>query len=279
MVGDTAYRIAVRRGNAVPFRDIPAVPHSGFGGRALTAMTKAAHDTMRTPLIVTFDFYSALVDYETSVAPAVRAVCGDDPAALALTRTWRAKQLEWAQLSNSLQCGRISFRECTRRALVHTFARAGHALSRPDVERLVAAWDQLAPWPEANAALRETKARGYRIAVLSNGDDAMLRAGVRAFDVEFDDVFASDRAGVYKPHPAMYALAVEALGCAPGDILHVAGSAIDALGAKLARLRCAWSNRAGDPPMMPDVLPDHELRDLTGLLDILPEATKDRAPN
>ena len=108
----------------------------------------------------------------------------------------------------------------------------------------------------------------------------MLRAGLRAFDVDFDDVFASDAAGVYKPHPAMYALPVEALGCAPDDILHVAGSAIDALGAKLARLRCAWSNRAGDPPMLPDPLADHELRDLSGLLDILPlEATKDRAPN
>jgi 2-haloacid dehalogenase len=243
-------------------------------------MTESAPRTMRAPLIVTFDFYSALVDYETSVVPAVRAVCSDDLDAPALTRTWRAKQLEWAQLSNSLQRGRIPFRECTQRALVHTFARAGRALARADVELLVAAWDHLAPWPEANATLRETKARGYRIAVLSNGDDAMLRAGLGAFDVEFDDVFASNDAGVYKPHPAMYALPAEALGCAPADILHVAGSAIDVLGAKLAGLRCAWSNRAGDPPLLPDTLADHPLRDLTGLLDILPlRATKDRAPN
>jgi len=234
---------------------------------------------MCAPLIVTFDFYSALVDYETSILPAVRAMCGDELDARALTRTWRAKQLEWAQLSNSLQRGRISFRECTRRALVHTFARAGRALSRSDVEPLVAAWDDLAPWPEANAMLRNIKARGYRIALLSNGDEAMLRAGSRGFDVEFDDVFASSRAGVYKPHPAMYALPVEALGCAPADILHVAGSAIDAMGAKLAGLRCAWSNRAGDPPMMPDALPDHEFRNLTGLLDILPGAAKDPAPS
>jgi 2-haloacid dehalogenase len=234
---------------------------------------------MRTPLIVTFDFYSALVDYETSVVAALRALCNDDLNARALARTWRAKQLEWAQLSNSLQRERVPFRECTRRALVHTFARAGRTLEQADVDRLVAAWDHLAPWPDAIATVREIKARGYRIGVLSNGDEAMLRAGLRAFDVEFDHVFTSSRAGVYKPHPAMYVLPVETLGCAPEDVLHVAGSAVDALGAKLARLRCVWSNRAGDPPLLPDALPDHMLGDLTGLLDVLPRGAKDRAPS
>jgi 2-haloacid dehalogenase len=223
------------------------------------------------PGIVTFDFYTALVDCETSVAAVVREVCGcDDRDARALTRTWRQKQLEWAQLSNSLARGRIPFRECTRRALVRTFETARLTLAQDDVDSLLAAWDRLKPWPEASATLREIKARSYRIGVMSNGDEAMLRAGLHAFDVAFDDVFSSDRPGVYKPHPAIYALPSQALHCAAGDVLHVAGSAVDAMGAKLAGLRCAWSNRAADAPMLPDVLPDHEMRDLAGLLDILP---------
>lgn len=221
------------------------------------------------PAAVTFDFYTALVDCQTSVAAVVREVCGDGVDAAAFARTWRAKQLEWAQLSNSLARGRIPFADCTRRALAYTCACTGAKLARDDVERLLEAWHRLKPWPEAQATLAKIKARGYRIAVMSNGDEAMLRAGVRCFDVAFDDIFSSEHAGVYKPHPAMYALPSRALGCAGVDVLHVAGSAIDAMGAKVAGLRCAWTNRGGDPPMLPDVLPDHEMRDLAGLLDIL----------
>lgn len=225
------------------------------------------------PRLVTFDFYTALVDYEGSLTPAVRALCESDADATALTRAWRAKQLEWAQLSNSLQRGRIPFRECTRRALAYTFARARVPLPDAGADRLVAAWDQLMPWPEAQATLAEIKARGYAIGVLSNGDEPMLRAGLRHFDVTFDHVFASDRAGVYKPHPALYALPQQALGCAAADVLHVAGSGVDAMGAKLAGLRCVWSNRAGEPAISPATPPDHEVRSLAGVLDILPAAT------
>lgn len=226
--------------------------------------------TLAPPRIVTFDFYTALVDYERSLVQVVRAACDDSVDAAALTRAWRAKQLEWAQLSNSLQRGRVPFRECTRRALVYTLARAGRSLPAAKTDALVAAWDSLVPWPEAPATLAEIRARGYPIAVMSNGDEAMLRAGAKGVGVAFDHFFASDRAGVYKPHPAMYALPAQTLGCAPAEVLHVAGSGIDAMGAKLAGLRCAWSNRGNEPPMSPQTPPDHEMRDLAGLLDILP---------
>jgi 2-haloalkanoic acid dehalogenase type II len=141
------------------------------------AMPIASARRIGAPRVVTFDFYTALVDCVGSLLPVVRAVCGDHVDALALTRAWRTRQLEWAQLSNSLQRGRIPFRECTRRALVYTFARIGRTLSQSQVAELVAAWDSLTPWPEANATLAAIKARGYPIGVLSNGDEAMLRAG------------------------------------------------------------------------------------------------------
>jgi len=231
------------------------------------------------PRLVTFDFYTALVDYEGSLTPAMRTVCDSDADATALTRAWRARQLEWAQLSNSLQRARIPFRECTRRALAYTLARAGRTLADAESARLVAAWDDLAPWPEAQATLAQIKARGYAIGVLSNGDEAMLRAGLRGFDVTFDHVFASDRAGVYKPHPALYALPQRTLGCMATDVFHVAGSGIDAMGAKLAGLRCAWSNRNGEPAISPDTPPDYEMRNLAGLLGVLPGAATTPAPS
>lgn len=219
--------------------------------------------------LVTFDFYTALVDYEGSLLPVVRQVCEPSADPVQLLRAWRAKQLEGALLSNSLQRGRVSFRELTRRALIYTFARAGQSLSKTGVDELVRAWDGLSPWPEAKSTLADLKARGYALGVLSNGDAAMLRAGLRHFDVMFDHVLASDHAGVYKPHPAIYALPQERLGFAREEVLHVAGSANDVAGAKLAGLRCAWSNRNGEPMLQPDVKPDYEMGSLADLLHIL----------
>jgi 2-haloacid dehalogenase len=217
------------------------------------------------PGLVTFDVYTALVDWEGGLVPALRAACGDAADATSLARQWRAKQLEYAQLSNSLPGGRIAFRVVTRRALDYVLARAAIALDEPALARLEAEWDRLPPWPEAIEVLSELAARGQRLALLSNGDVEMLSALAGAWPVRLE-ILGSDQAGRYKPHPAMYALPRLVLGVPDSEVLHVAGSANDVLGAKLAGLRCAWSNRAGDRIIDPRVRADLEMRDLRGLL-------------
>lgn len=224
---------------------------------------------MASPQLITFDFYTALVDYEGSLVPVVRKICADVANPESLVRQWRAKQLEGALISNSLNRGRISFRELTRRALLYTFERAGKPLSEQQRDELLAAWDHLEPWPEAESTLVELKTRGYKLAVLSNGDEAMLRAALRRFDLTFDHVLASDQAGVYKPHADLYALPMRKLGLTRGQVLHVAGSANDVTGAKWAGLACAWSNRNGEPMMDPTVTPDYRMSNLAELLEFL----------
>ena len=118
-------------------------------------------------------------------------------------------------------------------------------------------------------AVRAINALGRPVALLSNGDEAMLRAFADTFDARFDHVFASDHAGKYKPHPAIYALPSRALGLQPNDILHVAGSGNDVIGCKHAGLACACTNRSGDVLIDPDVHPEHELRTLAELIDFI----------
>jgi 2-haloacid dehalogenase len=221
------------------------------------------------PRLVTFDVYAALVDYESGLLPHMAGICADQALARSLLRSWRAKQLEYAQISNSLQGERIPFRLITLRALEYTMAGAGRTLSGGDLARLLAAWDSLEPWPEALGVLAALQHRGYRIGLLSNGDEDMLRVLVGSWSVGFDHVFASDRAGFYKPHPAIYALPMRMLALGRDEVLHVAGSGNDVLGAKSAGLACAWSNRSNERLIDPGVHPDHDMRDLTGLLAIL----------
>ncbi len=219
--------------------------------------------------LVTFDVYTALVDVEAGLVPAMEQACGARPDALRLARAWRAKQLEYAQISNSLQRGRIPFRTITRRALDHTLTRAGVALGDAQRDELCATWDRLPPWPEARETLATLRSRGYALGLLSNGDEEMLRAVARAFGGDIEHLLASDHAGCYKPHPAIYELPMKRCGVERSEVLHVAGSGNDVLGAKLAGLTCAWSNRHGDVMIDPDVRADHEMRDLSALLAIL----------
>jgi 2-haloacid dehalogenase len=224
---------------------------------------------MKRPALITFDAYTALVDCEAGLVPAIRRACGDAADAVGLARAWRSKQLEYAQVSNSLQLARIPFRLVTRRSMHYTFDRAGIALAGAQAAALEAAWDRLPPWPEARETLAQLRSRGYRLGLLSNGDEEMLRALALGIGFDFDTILASDHAGHYKPHPSIYALHRQRLGIADAEVLHVAGSGNDVLGAKLAGLSCAWSNRHGDRMIDPGVRADREMRDLAGLLEFL----------
>ena len=219
--------------------------------------------------LLTFDVYTALFDVEGSLAPVLSQALGAQVEPLPLVRVWRSKQLEYALISNSLERGRLSFFMATRRALDYALGRADLEVSEAVREGLTQAWNQLHPWPEAEQVLAAVKARGYRIGALSNGDEVMLRAVLKGLAVPFDDIFASDQAGHYKPHPSVYALPLKARGLSRAQVLHVAGSATDVLGARSAGLPCAWSNRQHDRVLDPAYCASYEFANLSGILELL----------
>lgn len=228
---------------------------------------------MVKPMMVrwlTFDVYSALFDFRASLRPELAAACGGEDAerVAAMLECWRSRQLALAMQHALLQRGHLSFRRATRLALDSTLTAFDLDLPESARALLVTAWDGLEPWPEAPRVLEQLRQRGYKLALLSNGDQDMLEA-LAARLPAMDAVFSAERAGAYKPHPNVYWFAVNRLGEAPGRLLHVAGSATDVMGARAAGLRCAWSNRSGDTPLDPDFMPHHELSDLCGLLPLL----------
>ena len=225
---------------------------------------------MAKPDLVTFDVYMALLDIEGSLTPVVAQTL-DLPADAAadFVRLWRAKQMERAAISNALEKERTSFRDATGMGLDYVAAKHGLAIAPDTRARLVAAWDDLNPWPEADAAVTAVKAKGYRTAILSNGDQDMLEAVARHFSAGFDHILSSESAGKYKPHPAVYDLPTTLLGIAMDGVLHVAGSPNDVLGAVAAGMPCVWSNRHGDILLDPRYPPQAELSDLSGVPELL----------
>ena len=225
---------------------------------------------MPKPKLVTFDVYMALLDIEGSLVPVIadRLNMTANTAAT-FVRTWRAKQMERAAISNSLDKGRISFRDATGMALDYVAGQNGVEIFPETREALIRAWDKLNPWPEANEVVGAVKAIGCMTAILSNGDQAMLEAVAQNFASGFDHILSSETAGKYKPHPAVYNLPTTVLGIDKMDVLHIAGSANDVLGTVAAGMACVWSNRHGDILLDPAYPPTTVISDLTGVPDLL----------
>ena len=102
-------------------------------------------------------------------------------------------------------------------------------------------------YPDAPAALAVLRARGLRLACVSNWDVSLPRVLERCgLGAAFDVVVTSAGAGSRKPDPAIFELALERCGCRPGQVLHVGDSAEeDAAGAEAAGIRCLLIDRDG----------------------------------
>ncbi len=94
------------------------------------------------------------------------------------------------------------------------------------------------PLPGVLQGLAELQARGLALAVVSNWD-CSLGERLREAGIELDVVVSCAEAGAAKPDPAIFAVALERLGAAPGRTLHVGDTAEDEQGARAAGLQFA----------------------------------------
>ena len=214
-----------------------------------------------------FDAYGTLFDFNAPLA-ARRARIG--PAADRLSALWRQKQIDYTWL-RSLMGKYADFWQVTGEAL--DYAMAACEVEDPTLRaELMALYLSLDAFPDAQACLETIKGRRLRTAVLSNGTQTMLTAAVNANALTrlLDRVFSVEACGVFKPHPSVYQLAVDALDTQPAHVCFVSGNGWDVAGAAAFGLRSVWLNRAGAPL---ETLPFHpvaEIRGLDELADLLP---------
>jgi 2-haloacid dehalogenase len=235
----------------------------------MTKMTSPAPDLDGVKVCV-FDAYGTLFDV-FSVADCVRKAVGDK--ADAVTAAWRQKQLEYSWL-RSLMGAHADFWQITRDALDFALSAAGNddAALRDDLLQL---YLSLAPYPEVRPVLTALRNAGMQRAILSNGTPTMLDAAVRSAGLGdlLDDVLSIEDAGIFKPAPAVYQLAVERFDCAPEDICFMSSNAWDAAGAAHFGFRVVWINRFGQVRERLPGRARHELETLEPLPNLLARDT------
>jgi 2-haloacid dehalogenase len=213
-----------------------------------------------------FDAYGTLFDVNSAAAHA-KDELGEKW--LPLADLWRAKQLQYTWL-RSLMRRHADFRQVTTDALA--FAMKTHGFDDADLrERLMGLYLRLDTYPEVKTTLARLKGGGMKLAILSNGSPPMLAAAVGNSGLAdtFDAVLSVEEAGIFKPDPAVYQLAVDRCSAAPAEICFVSSNGWDAYAGKAFGFHVLWCNRFGQAPEYIPETPDAQIETLAELPNIV----------
>jgi len=198
----------------------------------------------------TFDCYGTLIDWNGGVGRELERLFGAARVGELLSR--------YHDVERGLQRERpkASYREI----LTQTLPQLGHVPADEEdaLARSLPSWQ---PFPEVPAALEDAKARGWKLAILSNTDRDFIDASIENIGVDFEFAIVASEIGSYKPDHGHWRAFRERV--TPDVHVHVAASLFhDVAPATELGLPTIWINRLGEEP---EPQPDVELHSLTGL--------------
>src|SRR5262249_11328889 len=93
-----------------------------------------------------------------------------------------------------------------------------------DIEVLTQSISSMPPFPEVVDTLRQPKARGFRICIVSNTDDDIIAGNVAQLAGHIDRVITAQQAGAYKPARQLFDHAHAQLGVSKDEVVHICAS-------------------------------------------------------
>jgi putative hydrolase of the HAD superfamily len=135
--------------------------------------------------------------------------------------------------------------------------------------------DYLELWPGALELLARLRARGLKLAMITNGMSETHRDKIAILRLEdaFDEIFIADEVGMIKPDVRLFELAAVRLGVAPSACVMV-GDRLerDVLGARDAGMFTIWMNVRGETVPARGPHPDAIVRSVDEVEAALPRA-------
>lgn len=210
--------------------------------------------------ILTFDCYGTLINWEAGILSALHRILSahgkdlDDATMLKLYGDFEllAEQGTFRPYKEVLQL------------VVRQFADELHFTPTPqELRSLSDSLPSWKPWPDTVAALRQLKSR-FRLAILSNVDDALFAGTRLQLGVEFDAVITAQQAQAYKPSLKIFEFALSRFNAPAHRVLHVGQSIYhDVVPAQTLGLATVWVNRPSARPGVGAVKAANATPDLT----------------
>jgi 2-haloacid dehalogenase len=209
----------------------------------------------------TFDCYGTLIDWNGGIGRELERLFGADRAASLLHAYHEVEPQVQREAPTR------SYRDVLTLTLARLTEREGLPLDTGEQDALARSLPSWEPFGDVKAALEDARARGWKLAILSNTDRDYIEASLERIGVPFDPVIVASEIGSYKPAHRHWQAFFEQTGADPAGHVHVAASLFhDIVPALELGLPTIWFNRLGEEA---DPEPDVELHSLDGLGDAL----------
>ena len=200
----------------------------------------------------TFDCYGTLVDWSAGLRETMRRLWPEVDGGTALE--------VYMRLEPRVQEGRsIPYREVMAETLSGAADELGVVVPQGERDALAESLPTWRVFPDVPAALSALRARGWRLAILSNTDADLLEASIDAIGVEIDERVVASDIGSYKPAIGHWETFFRRTGAERTRHVHVAASLFHDIEpcAKLG-LPAVWIDRLGETSSVPRsaTLPD-----------------------
>jgi 2-haloacid dehalogenase len=220
---------------------------------------------MVKPVAIVFDINDTLLDMS-----ALDPLFADAFSDKAVRRVWFAQAIANA-LTATLVGTYADFGEMQRAALEMTARRRGVAIDPERMRRILRGVAALPAHGDVHAGLTRLRNAGIRLAVLTNStasavEEQLENTRLRPY---FELVLSADSVRRFKPAPEPYAMAAEALGLAPAEMLFAAAHDWDVTGAMKAGYRTAFIARHGMSLNPIEAPPETIVPDIRALADAI----------
>jgi 2-haloacid dehalogenase len=210
----------------------------------------------------TFDCYGTLIDWNAGIKGELERLLGVEDAPRLLER--------YHELEPQVQGEAYrSYGEVQTLTLIRLAEAEKLAIPEGEADALARSLPTWEPFPEVRSSLEELRNGGWKLAILSNSDRALIAASRQQIGVPFDLTVVAEDVGSYKPAHGHWERFREETGADEENHVHVAASLFhDIAPANELGIRSVWINRLGEQPRPK---PTRELPDLSNLPETLDE--------
>src|SRR5215211_2319903 len=172
---------------------------------------------------ITFDCYGTLIDWEGGIRDAVQRLSDKNGFHLDLPN------VSDAYIHVELQVEAEQYRkyhEVLQVSAKRLFQREGFDISDNDALEFADSIFSWQPFPETHDTLALLKDRSYKLVILSNIDNDIIKKSMQIMRIDFDGVITAEEVGSYKPAYGHWQEMLKRFHAQKAEVLHVAASYI-----------------------------------------------------